>query len=104
VHFAADPAIYSHLETLSDEEVIRELTLVKGVGIWTAQMFLMFTLVRLDVFAADDVGLQNAMLKLYAWPSRPTKTDLLTAADKWRPYRTIASWHLWESLKNAPGL
>ncbi len=101
-HFAHDPAVYNHLDTFPDDQVIAELTAIKGVGTWTAQMFLMFTLVRLDVFAPDDVGLQNAMRRLYGWADLPPKAQLIATADRWRPYRTIASWHLWASLKNEP--
>jgi DNA-3-methyladenine glycosylase II len=103
-HFATDPAVYNHLDALTDEEVIAELIAVKGIGIWTAQMFLIFTLVRLDVFAPDDVGLQNAMRRLYGWDTLPPKTELLVKSEVWRPYRTIASWHLWHSLDNEPKL
>ena len=64
-HFVANPRVYNHLSNSTDEEVITELTSVKGIGIWTAQMFLMFTLVRLDVFAPADLGLQKAIIQLY---------------------------------------
>lgn len=101
-HFVTNPAVYNHLETISDDEVIAELTAVKGIGIWTAQMFLMFTLGRPDVFAPDDAGLQRAMLQLYKWDALPPKKELAHVAEKWRPYRTVASLHLWHSLDNAP--
>lgn len=101
-HFDKDPKIYNHLEKSTDDEVIKELTDIKGVGVWTAKMFLMFTLLRLDVFAADDIGLQRAMKQLYGWKIMPSKEKMEKIADKWRPYRTIASWHLWESLNNSP--
>lgn len=101
-HFVDNPDVYNHLSRLSDEEVIADLTAVKGIGIWTAQMFLMFTLVRLDVFAPDDMGLQRAMKNLYGWKQTPTKQKLEKTADKWRPYRTVACWHLWQSLRNTP--
>lgn len=101
-HFVSNQEVYNHLESLSDEEVILELTAVKGIGVWTAQMFLMFTLLRPDVFAPDDAGLQRAMLKLYKWDSLPPKNELVAAAENWRPYRTIASLHLWQSLDNNP--
>ena len=100
--FAENPEVYMHLEKLSDEEVQRELTAVRGIGVWTAQMFLMFTLVRLDVFAPDDVGLQRAMKALYGWEAVPARKELEAVAERWRPYRTVASWHLWKSLDNEP--
>lgn len=101
-HFLDNPKIYNHLGQLSDEEVIADLTAVKGIGVWTAQMFLMFTLVRLDVFAPDDIGLQRAMKRLYGWKKVPDKKRLEKVAAKWRPYRTVACWHLWRSLNNTP--
>lgn len=101
-HFVTNPLIYNHLESLDDEAVIAELTAVKGIGVWTAQMFLISTLARPDVFAPDDVGLQRGMLKLYGWPELPPKKELVLIAEKWQPYRTVASLHLWHSLDNNP--
>lgn len=101
-HFVRDSMVFNHLDTLSDEEVIAELTKVKGIGVWTAQMFLMFTLVRPDVFAPDDRGLQLAVQRLYDLPDVPPRSELEQIAAKWAPYRTVASWHLWHSLNNSP--
>jgi DNA-3-methyladenine glycosylase II len=101
-HFVEDPNVYNHLEKQDDEQVIAELTEIKGIGRWTAQMFLIFTLARPDVFAPDDVGLQRGMLQLYGWPSLPPKTELETIALKWSPHRSVASLHLWQSLNNRP--
>lgn len=101
--FGTNPAVYEHLERLEDDAVIAELVAVKGVGTWTAQMFLMFTLVRLDVFAPDDIGLQRAMKLLYGWDAMPARAELERTAQQWRPWRTIACWHLWASLNNLPG-
>jgi DNA-3-methyladenine glycosylase II len=101
-HFVRQPDIFAHLEHGSDDAVIAELTAVKGIGVWTAQMFLMFTLGRPDVFAPDDVGLQQGMKQLYGWGALPPKKELALFAERWRPYRTVASFHLWESLKNTP--
>lgn len=101
-HFIDNPTIYNHLETQSDEAIITELTAIKGIGPWTAQMFLMFTLARPDIFAPDDVGLQNGMKLLYGWETVPPKKQLVVFAEKWKPYRTVASLHLWESLNNEP--
>src|SRR5262249_51818122 len=102
-HFVRDAAVFDHLDRLPDADVIAELTRVKGIGIWTAQMFLMFTLGRLDVFAPDDVGLQRAIVQLYDLPAVPPRAELEALADRWRPYRTVACWHLWQSLDNEPG-
>ena len=101
-HFVDNPAVYNHLEQMGDDEVIADLTAVRGIGTWTAQMFLMFTLCRPDIFAPDDVGLQRAMLKLYKWEELPPKQQLIEISLKWQPYRTIASFHLWQSLDNKP--
>jgi DNA-3-methyladenine glycosylase II len=101
-HFVVNPNIYNHLESLDDEQIIAELTKVKGIGPWTAQMFLMSTLGRLNVFAPDDVGLQKAIMKIYGYDVLPAKQDLMKLAEKWSPYKTIASLHLWHSLDNSP--
>ena len=98
-HFCDNPAIFDDLDHLDDEDIITQLTAVKGIGVWTAQMFLIFTLVRPDVFAPDDVGLQRGIKLLYGMSAVPPKVELVALADKWRPYRTIASLHLWQSLK-----
>jgi DNA-3-methyladenine glycosylase II len=97
-HFVDNPNVYDHLEKLDDNQVIEDLTKIKGVGVWSAQMFLIFTLARPDVFAPDDVGLQRAIIKLYSYDELPSKENLQKLADKWKPYRTIASLHLWKSL------
>jgi DNA-3-methyladenine glycosylase II len=83
----------------SDDAAVAELIQVKGIGRWTAQMFLMFSLGRIDVFAPDDLGLRNAIQKLYELSEKPSRAELEQLADKWRPYRTIASWYLWRSLE-----
>ena len=83
----------------TDDDAVEELIQIKGIGRWTAQMFLMFSLGRIDVFAPDDLGLRNAIQKLYELPEKPTRSELEQHADKWRPYRTIASWYLWRSLE-----
>lgn len=101
-HFVKDSAVFNHLESLPDDQIIEELTKVKGIGVWTAQMFLMFTLVRLDVFAPDDVGLQQAIKRLYKLDELPKRAELTQFAERWAPYRTVACWHLWHMLDNEP--
>jgi DNA-3-methyladenine glycosylase II len=101
-HFVHDATVFDHLDTLSDDEVILELTKVKGIGVWTAQMFLMFTLARPDVFAPDDLGLLNALTKTYGLSTRPTKQEAAALAAAWTPYRSTACFHLWRSLDNMP--
>ena len=86
------------LGRLSDEEVIERLTVVKGVGRWTAQMFLIFSLGRPDVLAHDDLGIKNAIRKLYGFEALPTRAEMDVVAVPWRPYTSVASWYLWRSL------
>ncbi len=92
---------FHRLTRLPDEEVISELTQVKGIGRWTAQMFLIFGLGRPDVFAPDDLGLRNAIVRIYSL-SKPTPHDLNCIASRWIPYRSVASWYLWRYLDNQP--
>ena len=86
------------LLTLSNEEIIALLTPIKGVGKWTVEMLLMFTLGREDVFAVDDLGIQQAMIKIYKLPvddKKQLKEKMLKISAKWTPYRTYACLHLW---------
>jgi len=85
------------LEALSDTEVIKELTSVKGIGEWTAEMFLMFTLNRDDIFSYGDLGLKNGFAKVYKIEN-PTKVDIQPIIDTWSPYKTYGSIALWVSL------
>ncbi len=86
------------LPALPDEEVVRALVAVHGIGVWTAQMFLIFCLGRMDVFAPMDLGLRSAMMWLYSMPGLPTEKDSLPIAEAWRPYRTVASLYLWQAV------
>ena len=90
-----------HLDALSDAEIIDELIKIKGVGVWTAEMFLMFTLGRPDVFSAGDLGLLNAAKKLYGKPEL-TKQELQAMSLGWAPHRTATSLVLWDTLDNKP--
>jgi DNA-3-methyladenine glycosylase II len=86
------------LQQLSNEEIIELLTQIKGVGKWTVEMLLMFSLGREDVFAVDDLGIQQAMTKLYhlnPTNKKQFKLDMIATAEAWRPYRTYACLHLW---------
>lgn len=87
------------LHLLSDEDVIAEVTQVKGIGVWTAQMMLIFCLGRVDVFAPDDFGLRTAIQRLYGLADLPKKAEASEIATNWRPYATVASWYLWRSLE-----
>jgi DNA-3-methyladenine glycosylase II len=83
---------------LSDEAVIEMLTQVKGIGRWTAEMFLIFSLGRLDVMPVDDLGVRSAIKDLYGLGELPGKNKCLEIAAPWRPYATIGSWYCWRSL------
>ena len=84
---------------MSDEAIIAHLTRVKGIGRWTAQMFLMFRLGRPDVLPELDLGIQTAIQRAYELRERPTPADVLRIGAAWRPHATIASWYLWRSLE-----
>ncbi len=92
----------TRLDELSDDEVIRELVAVKGIGEWTAHMFLMFTLHRPDVLPTGDQGIKNAVLRAYGLDAVPTPEAMTELAEPWRPHRTRACEYLWRSLDNAP--
>jgi DNA-3-methyladenine glycosylase II len=93
------------LAKMSNEQVVEYLIVIKGVGRWTVEMLLMFALGREDVFAVDDLGIQNAMIKLYKLDTtdkKKIKEDMLRLSKKWSPYRTYACVHLWRWKDNAP--
>jgi DNA-3-methyladenine glycosylase II len=81
-----------------DEEVMRQLVAVKGIGRWTAEIYLMFRLGRPDILPADDLGLMNAAHRVYGMRKRPTPDQLRKKGEAWRPYRSVAAWYLWASL------
>jgi DNA-3-methyladenine glycosylase II len=85
------------LHRYSDEDVIEELVAVKGIGVWTAQMFLMFSLGRPDVLPHGDLGIQSAIKRLYGLEELPDREVCHQIAQPWRPYATIACWYLWRS-------
>ncbi|MEQ1871358.1 MAG: DNA-3-methyladenine glycosylase [Vicinamibacterales bacterium] len=87
------------LDALDDEAVIERLTAVKGFGRWTAEMFLMFRLHRPDVLPVGDLGIVNAVQRLYKLRKRPEPKTLHRIGEVWKPYRSVASWYLWQSLK-----
>ena len=86
------------LKRHSDDEVMRQLVAVKGIGRWTAEIFLMFRLGRMDILPADDLGLMNAARRVYGLRTRPDARKLRKIGEPWRPYRSIAAWYLWQSL------
>ncbi len=99
--FFLEQGITSHLhwDGMEDEAVIRHLTQVKGIGRWSAEMFLMFCLMRPDVYPLDDIGLQRGLGRHYGLAQKPFSRQLaLEVAEPWRPYRSVATWYLWRSI------
>ena len=90
----------SLLSGMTDDEIISELIKVKGIGRWTAEMFLIFCLGREDVMPIGDLGIRKAMQILYNLPQLPTPSSMLAISLPWKPYRSIATWYLWKSLDN----
>lgn len=85
---------------LTDEEIISKITIIKGIGRWTAEMFLIFSLNRLDVLPTGDLGIKRATQQLYGLDDLPNPKHLSEIANCWKPYRSIASWYLWRSIDN----
>lgn len=102
-HFLSGKIPSRRLSRMSDEEVIQSLTAVKGIGRWTAEMFLIFVLNRPDVLPVDDLGLQRAMKSAYRLSRWPKAARMTKIAEKWRPYRTIATWYLWRAADTTDG-
>ena len=90
----------SNLSTMTDDEIIAELIKVKGIGRWTAEMFLIFSLGRQDVMPLGDLGVRKAIQKLYNLANLPDSEYILKISSSWKPYRSIATWYLWKSLAN----
>jgi DNA-3-methyladenine glycosylase II len=88
------------LRDMSDDQIVAELTKIKGIGRWTVEMLLIFRLTRPDVFPAGDLGIVKAVQKTYNLRKTPDVKRLHAIADRWRPYRSVASWYLWASLEN----
>ena len=93
---------FSHFDSATNDEIIAELTTVKGIGLWTAQMFLLFCLGRLNVLADGDLGIKNAVTHLYDFPVTCTSADIqsVSLTYHWQPYASIACWYAWRSLDN----
>lgn len=94
---------FKKFSAYTDEEVIALLTQIKGIGRWTAEMFLMFTLGREDVFSHGDLGLKNAVQRLYSFRKNPSRKTVERISKKWSPHRTLACRYLWASLKLKEG-
>lgn len=99
-----DSLQFDHFADSSNDEIIAELTAVKGIGVWTAHMFLLFCMGRLDVLAIGDLGIKNALTKLYGFTVTCTSAEIETIAAKyqWHPYESLACWYAWRSLDDKP--
>ncbi len=97
-HTRKGTVVFETLPGMADADVIQHLTQVKGIGVWTAQIFLMFALRREDVLPVADLGIRSAMKKAWALPDLPKPPEMEQIAAAWRPYRSIASWYLWRYL------
>ena len=102
VHFESGRIDTRRWSSSSDDEIIAELTAVRGIGIWTAEMFLIFNQLRPDVLPLDDVGLQKAVARHYLAGERPDRRKLTEIGERWRPWRSVATWYLWRSLDPLP--
>lgn len=93
---------FNRLSKMTDEEIIQMLTTVKGIGVWTVHMFLIFSLGRMDVLPVGDLGIRRGIQLAYGFDQLPTPEEIERVADEngWRPYCSIASWYLWRSLEN----
>lgn len=100
-HFLSDRMLRGNLDGHSDEEIHDHLIPIRGVGPWTVQMFLIFSLGRLDVFPTLDLGVRNAMQRQFENEDMPVD-EMIERAEPWRPFRTVATWYLWRSLGPVP--
>ena len=101
-HFIDGQIHVQHWLAMSDAEIIAELTAVRGIGVWTAEMFLIFNQLRPDVYPLDDIGLQKAVALNYCEGQRPARRELASIGERWRPWRSVATWYLWRSLDPLP--
>ncbi|MCP5268757.1 MAG: DNA-3-methyladenine glycosylase 2 family protein [Zoogloeaceae bacterium] len=101
-HFAEGRIQPERWQDLDDESIIGELTDVRGIGRWTAEMFLIFNLMRPDVFPLDDLGVQKAVFIHYFSGEKQQRSALAALAGRWRPWRSVATWYLWRSLDPVP--
>jgi DNA-3-methyladenine glycosylase II len=101
-HFNAGDIHVDRWQSMTDVEIITELTAVRGIGVWTAEMFLIFNQLRADVFPLDDIGLQKAVAVHYCEGERPSRQLLAEYGARWQPWRSVATWYLWRSLDPVP--
>lgn len=103
-HVARRQIVFRKLTDLPDEEIVALLSQVRGVGLWTAQMFLIFALQRPNIMPLSDLGIRNAVRRAYGLPDLPDSTELAKLSEKWHPYCSVASWYLWRSLDGPAGI
>lgn len=103
-HIIDDKVIFDRIPNQSNDEIITELTAVKGIGVWTVHMFLMFCVGRLDVLPVGDLGIRNGVRNLYGFEdaATPEQVSEIAAQNNWHPYESVASWYVWRSLDNEP--
>lgn len=103
-HVVDGRVTFDHLDSLSNDEIVTELTAVKGIGEWTVHMFLIFCMGRLDVLAYGDLGVRNGIQKLYGLDHLPSRAEIENLAMQyhWHPYESVACWYIWKSLDNVP--
>jgi DNA-3-methyladenine glycosylase II len=102
MYFIENKAIIKRWPEMSDAEIIKELTSIKGIGVWTAEMFLIFALGRPDVLPLLDIGLLKGVYRAYNNSEKMTKAEVAALGENWRPYRSVATWYLWRSLDPVP--
>jgi len=98
-HVVDGDVLLDRVGRLSDDEIVRELTLVRGIGRWTAEMFLIFQLGRLDVWPVDDFGVRKGYGRIYALPEAPKPRALDELGEAFRPYRSVAAWYCWRATE-----
>ena len=98
-HARDGTVVFDELRELPDAEVIERLTRVKGIGVWTVHMFLIFALRRTDVLPVGDLGIRNAIRRAYGLAELPQPAEMEALAERWRPYCSVASWYLWRSIE-----
>ena len=101
-HFSDGQIHVDRWNAMGDAEIIAELTAVRGIGVWTAEMFLIFNQLRPDVYPLDDIGVQRAVALHYFGGERLARKQLAEAGERWRPWRSVATWYLWRSLDPLP--
>ena len=101
-HFVRRQVDPARWPALDDEAIIEELTSVRGVGRWTAEMFLIFNLLRPDVYPVDDIGLLRGIGVAYGGGGKASRAEAIEIGERWRPWRTVATWYLWRSLDPLP--